>query len=103
MPEPELRLRWRKTWPDREDDFVALDRRMDGETVGRYQHTTGGADMGKWFWSLTAFGKGIMMPAQHTGYEPTARGRGKGRDCMVQGDRRYPRRHRRWRFGAALI
>lgn len=74
MAEPQLRLRWRKTWPDVEGDFVALDRRMCGETVGRvYQHSSGGMLKGQWFWSLTAYGRDIVRPAECQGYEPTTR------------------------------
>jgi hypothetical protein len=55
----DLKLKWAKTWADVENDFVALDRRMKGDTVGRIYLFEDGPTMGKWFWTLTAHGKGL--------------------------------------------
>jgi hypothetical protein len=47
MSEIMLKYKWRKTWPDRENDFVCVD---DGVTVGRiYIH-----HMGAWVWFMNA-------------------------------------------------
>ena len=57
-----LRLKWRKTWADEENDFVADG--PDGGTIGRiYLRDTGGLLKGQWSWFYGAT----------TGTEPTAR------------------------------
>jgi hypothetical protein len=57
-----LRLKWRKTWADEENDFVAVG--PDGGTIGRiYLRDTGGLLKGQWSWFYGAT----------TGTEPTAR------------------------------
>lgn len=41
------RLKWRKTWPDREDDFTAT---IDGHTLRIYRDATSPAYVGQFFW-----------------------------------------------------
>lgn len=48
----ELRLKWRKTWPDRENDFAAFSPRVK-HGVGRiYLHNSGPHPF--WFWTMHA-------------------------------------------------
>ncbi|WP_137935327.1 hypothetical protein [Mesorhizobium comanense] len=70
----DLKLKWAKTWIDHENDFVAIDRRMKGGTVGRIYTFENGPTKGKWFWTLTAHGKGLAAAEGQTrGYAESAR------------------------------
>ena len=60
------RLRWRKTWPDVADDFVA-EAAGHPDPVGRIYRTVGSDETRRWAWSLTAFGAGIHRPAVSSG------------------------------------
>ena len=51
--EPPFRLKWRKTWPDKENDFIAHDH--DGIAVGRFYLIEHGPLQGQWRWTVTAF------------------------------------------------
>lgn len=58
-----LRLKWRRTWDDRENDFCGYDRNS-GKRAGRiYLRSTGGFLNGQWSWFFGG----------STGTEPTAR------------------------------
>lgn len=46
--EIELKYQWRKTWPDKENDFVGSDR---GETIGRFYHHQAAEGM-RWYWHM---------------------------------------------------
>lgn len=46
----DLRYRWKKTWPDAEDDFVGIDGEMRFARIYKNQH---GPQAGTWFWSMT--------------------------------------------------
>lgn len=52
-----LRLKWQKTWPDRENDFAANATNYDH--VGRIYIHHYAPQEGRWSWSLTAFGDDI--------------------------------------------
>lgn len=70
----ELKLKWAKTWDDVENDFVAIDRRARGGTVGRIYAFDSGPTKGKWFWSLTVHGKGLApLEGLDRGYANSAR------------------------------
>lgn len=59
----ELKLRWPRTWPDVENDYVGIDRES-GKRIGRiYLRDKGGLLQGQWSWFFGAT----------TGTEPTAR------------------------------
>jgi hypothetical protein len=68
----QLRLKWRRTWPDIENDFVGLDERAQGGIVGRiiWNKIHEGEH---WTWSMTAFGPGINRPHECHGRLPTPR------------------------------
>ena len=68
-----LRLRWRQTWLDRENDFAAEATAYKG-SVGRiYQHDHG-PTAGKWFWAFNAFGDDISRNiGAVSGYADSAR------------------------------
>lgn len=72
--EIELRLRWKHTWDDKENDFVA---EVDGYagSVGRiYRHDSGGYLKGNWFWAMNAHGPEISRNIEPLfGFEPTPR------------------------------
>jgi hypothetical protein len=69
----ELRLKWRHTWDDREDDFSAIAPSYSG-CVGRIYLNSGGPTDGLWFWSLTASGSDISRNVgKLSGYESSAR------------------------------
>ena len=51
--EPAFRLKWRKTWPDKENDFVAHDH--DGIAVGRFYRVEHSPRGPYWSWTVTAF------------------------------------------------
>jgi hypothetical protein len=75
-----LRLKWRKTWPEVENDFAA--RTETGEPVGRiYRHDTGGSEP-SWFWSMHGFAS--------AGLKGTARGRAPSpRDAAGEVEREW--------------
>lgn len=67
--DPIPRYRWRKTWPDRENDFVALDGLVKFGRIHIYH-------MGNWFWCLYSTelklrNTATMQPL--AGYADTAR------------------------------
>jgi hypothetical protein len=67
------RLRWRKTWSDREDDFAA-EAPDHSHAVGRIYKGPKSATDSRWFWSMTAFGHRVTRIAGATsGWEPSAR------------------------------
>lgn len=69
-----FRLKWRPTWPDREQDFVAEAAGYSGP-VGRIYESLkpGGLDT-YWFWAMNAHGHEISRNAGDTsGYEATPR------------------------------
>lgn len=70
----ELKLRWKKTWPDREQDFVAHAPNFE-EPVGRIQLVEHGPQQNSWSWSLTAAGEHIRREGigALTGSEPAPR------------------------------
>jgi hypothetical protein len=69
-----LKLKWAKTWDDLENDFMAIDPRMKGGTVGRISLADSGPNAGKWFWTLTARGKGLAaVEGQRHGFADSAR------------------------------
>lgn len=70
--EIELRLKWRHTWPDREDDFCAEAPTFDG-SVGRIYRHDSGPSKGQWFWAFQAHGYDISRTGDLSGYEPSAR------------------------------
>lgn len=70
----DLKLKWATTWTDKENDFVAMDRRMKGGVVGRIYHFSEGPTKGKWFWSLTAAGKQLApVEGQSRGHAYSAK------------------------------
>lgn len=74
--EPEstpLRLRWRRSWADRDHDFTAEADTCPGGIGRIYRHDTGGSVDGSWYWSLYAYGPGIARGGVMQGYEPSAR------------------------------
>lgn len=72
--EIELRLRWRHTWADKEQDFVAEADGYDG-TVGRiYQEVRPGGLDTWWLWAMNAHGHDISRNFQPlSGHEGTPR------------------------------
>lgn len=58
----ELRYKWRKTWPDRENDFAG----RDGEvSIGRIYVHTYGPQKDRWFWAVADDGSsGIANSAR---------------------------------------
>lgn len=73
-PEIKLRLRWRQTWPDREQDFVAEAAGYQG-SIGRiYEQLKAGTLDKHWFWSFQAYsGEVSRNIGATTGHESTAR------------------------------
>ena len=67
-----LRLKWRKTWPDREDDYVAAAPTYAGD-VGRIYKASGGPGDGQWNWFMQAHGSGIVRSPDQSGTAPSAR------------------------------
>lgn len=67
-----LRLKWKHTWPDMDEDFVA---HAPGYNlgIGRIYRLGGGPRGGEWFWSMTAFGNGIRHEGTLSGVEATPR------------------------------
>jgi hypothetical protein len=75
--EIKLKLRWRHTWSDKDDDFVAelpAGCAYSG-TVGRiYKHFKPGGEGYYWLWAMNAWGHGILRVAgKLDGYEDTPR------------------------------
>jgi len=70
----ELRLRWKKTWPDRENDFVGHAPNFEA-SVGRIQLVEHGPQQNSWSWSLTAAGEHVRREdiGALTGSEPSPR------------------------------
>ena len=56
--ESTLRLSWRRTWADREDDFVA-NSPIPFVIVGRIMLIVGGPKNGEWQWTYQASIKGL--------------------------------------------
>lgn len=72
-PKIELRLKWRKTWPDREQDFVGLDE-LSGTKVGRIYVSVAGDTTGSWLWHYQASLPGLPWSSLNRGgVEETAR------------------------------
>ena len=72
MTEPiELRLKWRQTWADRENDFVAKAPGFEG-SVGRIFFQLGGINNpDRWFWTMNATVDGVAF--SNSGHAATAR------------------------------
>lgn len=70
----ELKLLWKKTWPDRENDFVGHAPHFEG-SVGRIQLVEHGPQQNSWSWSFTAVGEHILRGGigALTGTEPSPR------------------------------
>lgn len=70
----ELKLRWKKTWPDRENDFVGHAPNFEA-SVGRIQLAEHGPQQNSWSWSLTAAGEHVRREGigALTGVEPSPR------------------------------
>lgn len=71
--EIELKLRWRHTWEEKDNDFVA---EAPGypDTVGRiYESIVPGGTGTHWFWSMNAHGAFISRAGKNSGYEATPR------------------------------
>jgi hypothetical protein len=68
----ELRLRWRKTWDDKEKDFVA-DAPGYESCCRIYEALKPRGEGVEWFWSMTAHGYEISRAGKTSGYEETAR------------------------------
>lgn len=68
-----LRLRWRQTWPERENDFVAETGDYQA-SIGRIYLYDSGPQQGLWFWAFQAFGDDVSRNiGKLTGVEPSAR------------------------------
>lgn len=67
-----LRLRWRRTWADREDDYVASAPNYTGD-VGRIYRASGGPGDGQWNWFMQALGPGIARSPDQSGMAASAR------------------------------
>lgn len=84
-----LRLKWRKTWPDLDDDFC-VDAPVGGATIGRVMMTVGGPKNGQWQWTYQAAIKGLPWQGlEHSGFRPNpreaARGSKKCGSLLLQG------------------
>ena len=73
MPDIELKLKWRRTWDDHDNDFSAFDERYKGGEVGRFYLHDSGPTKGQWFWYLTAYGRDLKRPGLDRGYVDSAR------------------------------
>jgi len=71
--EIELRLKWRHTWPDREQDFVAEAPGYSGSVCRIYESLKAGSTATHWFWAMNAHGYEISRAGRTSGYEATAR------------------------------
>jgi len=69
-----LKLRWRHTWDDKDNDYVAETDAYQG-SVGRiYLHDSGGHLNGNWFWAMNAHGPEVSRNIEPlSGYEPSPR------------------------------
>lgn len=67
-----LSLKWRKTWDDKENDFVAEAPGLSG-SVGRIFMMDGGSSdlRGQWYWTMNAMLDRVVF--SDSGHEPTAR------------------------------
>lgn len=67
-----LKLRWRSTWPNVENDFAA---EAPGypDTMGRIILQEAGPTQGQWLWSMTGHGVDVSRAGQCSGYEPSPR------------------------------
>lgn len=71
---PKPRLKWRKTWPDRERDYIAIVDGYPGGSVCRIYEDLAPRGAGiRWFWSMTAHSYSISRAGPCSGYEATAR------------------------------
>lgn len=71
--EIDLKLRWRQTWDDHENDFAAYAPTYDG-SVGRIYLHEDGPMQGKWFWAFQGFGPEISRNiGKLSGFETSAR------------------------------
>jgi hypothetical protein len=70
----ELKLKWKKTWEERENDFVASSPVFEA-SVGRIQLVEHGPQKNGWSWALTAAGEQIRREGigALTGFEPSPR------------------------------
>ena len=64
----DIKLKWRRTWSEIDNDFVAIDKRMKDGIVGRIYLFTDGPSKNQWFWALTASGRMIKLPSEDRGY-----------------------------------
>lgn len=70
----ELKLKWKKTWEERENDYVARSPVFEA-SVGRIQLVEHGPQNNGWSWSLTAAGEHIRREGigALTGFEISPR------------------------------
>lgn len=66
-----LRLRWRQTWPDRDDDYAAIVDGHDGP-VCRIFRTAAPGD-GAWCWAMVAEAYDISRAGTTSGFERSPR------------------------------
>ncbi len=72
--EIKLRLKWRQTWPDREQDFVASASGYDGPVGRIYEQQKPGSGDIHWFWAFQASAGEVSRNIGTTsGHEATAR------------------------------
>lgn len=69
--EIELKLKWRKTWTDREDDFVAVGVPGVHGDIGRIHKHLGGPQGDRWGWEIHARLPTLVL--NDKGTEDTAR------------------------------
>jgi hypothetical protein len=63
MKERQLTYDWRRTWPDRKDDYVC---EVGGESIGRVRyHTTGPIKFWRWFMGVDDLALQIMPATGH--------------------------------------
>ena len=68
-----LRLKWRQTWADKENDFTAEAPTYQG-TVGRIYLHEAGPQQGQWFWSMVAHGSEVSRNVGIlSGFQPSPR------------------------------
>ncbi|MER9628918.1 hypothetical protein [Mesorhizobium sp. M0296] len=68
MSEIELKLRWKRTWDDRPDDFSAF---AEEQGVGRIYKMAGGPQGHRWYWTMNAMIGHTGF--SHAGFEDTPR------------------------------
>ncbi|WP_193178541.1 hypothetical protein [Oricola nitratireducens] len=68
----ELKLNWRRTWPDRNHDFACAAPEHRGN-VGRICLHAHGPTSGPWFWSYQGHIPGVTRGADSTGMAPSLR------------------------------